>query len=340
MSTTPGGGLSFAHLVNLADEALGARAVATSDDFFAPMDNLVRSSEAVFDPNAYTDRGKLMDGWESRRKRESGHDWCVVALGCPGRARLFDIDTSHFLGNHPPFASVEAARSTPEALAGASWVEILEQVPLRPGTHNVFASRSDEIWTHLRLNIFPDGGVARLRAFGEVESSPSGPYEPDEQARGLLRAGERDLAALTAGGLALACSDAFFGPMNNLLLPGRAANMGGGWETRRRRGPGSDWIVVRLGAVGTIGMLELDTHHFKGNYPEAASVEGIHRADARLTELVDPALAWSPILQRTKLQAHHRHFFRDELVDRGPFSHVRLRIFPDGGVSRLRVYGR
>jgi allantoicase len=337
MSRDPGP--AFAHLVNLADAALGARALATSDDFFASMDNLVKPSIPVFDPDAYTERGKLMDGWESRRKRESGHDWCTLRLGCPGKVRIVDIDTSHFLGNHPPIASIEAASSENDEITEDAWTEILEQVPLRPGSQNVFAVRDDRVWTHLRLNIFPDGGVARLRAFGEVHPTQD-PSRIDAEARERLKPGESDLASILAGGLALACSDAFFGPMNNLLLPGRSANMGGGWETRRRRGPGSDWIVVRLGSPGSVGMVEIDTNHFKGNFPDTAALEGRHGPDAELTELIDPDTEWTTILPRTKLQGHHRHFFRDELQERGPFTHVRLRIFPDGGISRLRVFGQ
>ena len=334
---------ALSHLVNLADAALGARALACSDDFFASMHNLLEPTPPQFDPNAYTERGKLMDGWESRRKRTEGHDWCLLRMGATGRPHLVDIDTSHFLGNHPPFASLQAthapADATPETLEAVTWTEVLPQVPLRPGSHNLFPIRVDGTYTHLRLRIYPDGGVARLRVWGDVEPGWQQP-EIDEESRPYVQKGETDLAALLGGGLALACSDSFFGPMNNLLLPGRAANMGGGWETRRRRGPGFDWIVVRLGRLAHVGAIEIDTNHFKGNYPDRASLEGILAPDAPLTELVDPQTAWSSVLPSTRLQAHTRHFFRSEIEQRGPFSHVRLRIDPDGGVSRLRVWAR
>jgi allantoicase len=338
---------TFTGLINLADEGLGARALAASDEFFAPKENLLRPGRGEFDPDAYTDRGKLMDGWESRRKRTPGHDWCIVELGVAGVVRMLDVDTNHFLGNHPPIGSVDAIRVLPntslETLQNATWTEILPQMPLRPGSQNIFAvhQRPDwpRAWTHLRLNIFPDGGVARLRAHGEVDSDWSA-GQLDDPTRERLHDGEVDLAAVQHGGLALACSDMFFGGMNNLILPGRAANMGGGWETRRRRGPGFDWIVVRLGAPGTVGLIELDTNHFKGNYPDACSVEGIFAPRAPLTELVDSSAAWRGVLPETPMQAHTRHFFRDEITHRGPFSHLRLSIFPDGGVSRMRVYGK
>lgn len=331
----------FAHLINLADETLGAAALSCSDDFFASMDHLVKPAAAEFDPDAYGERGKIMDGWESRRKREAGHDWCVLKLGAPGVVKLFDIDTAHFLGNHPPFASIEGAYvpddAGPQALKAASWRTVLQQVPLRPGSQNIFAARDEAVVTHLRLHIYPDGGVARLRAYGDVVPQWEAPR--DEELAKHAQDGEVDLAAVRNGGLALACSDSFFGPMNNLLLPGRSVNMGGGWETRRRRTPGFDWIVVRLGAEGTPAAVELDTNHFKGNYPARASIEFTRDTDAGLTDLIDPAFTWTPLLPQMELQAHTRHFFRKELEDAGAATHVRLRIYPDGGISRMRILG-
>lgn len=346
---------AFPGLVNLADAALGAEAVACSDEFFAPKECLLQPGRAVFDPEAYTDRGKLMDGWESRRKRGPGHDWCIIRLGARGVVRAFDIDTDHFLGNHPPYASVEALRADSElspaqltaAPIGASgepgtWTEVLAQVPLRPGTHNLFVVRLDPCWpsgwTHLRLNMFPDGGIARFRVYGDVEPEWN-LADVDEETRPRLRPGEVDLLAVRNGGMALAASDTFFGPMYNLIRPGRAVNMGGGWETRRKRGPGFDWIVLRLGAAGSVGLVEVDTNHFKGNAPRSCALAGVMAPQAQLTELVDPALAWQDIVPETELEPHARHFWRDEVVGRGPWSHVRLSIFPDGGISRLRLYG-
>ncbi|MCA9604385.1 MAG: allantoicase, partial [Myxococcales bacterium] len=259
---------SFVNLIDLAAEALGGRALACTDDFFASMDNLVKPGRGIFEPDRYTDRGKWMDGWESRRKRVPGHDWCVVALGAPGVIRAVDIDTNHFLGNHPPFASLEAAHLADGAsIDGAEWIELVPQSPLRPGSQNLFTVHEDRTFTHVRLHIYPDGGVARLKVWGEVRPT----FEPpalDDATAPHVTGGEVDLAAVINGGKALACSDAFFGPMDNLLLPARATYMGGGWETRRKRpAPGNDWILIRLGAPGTLSVLELDTNHFKGNFP-------------------------------------------------------------------------
>jgi len=260
---------------------------------------------------------------------------------------VLDIDTNHFLGNSPPYASVDAIRVAPDTPPGglkkAEWVELLPQMPIRPGSQNIFPiSHADswpKAWTHLRLNIYPDGGVARFRAHGDVEADWDA-GDVDDEVRPRLQDGEVDLVAVKHGGLALACSDMFFGPMNNLILPHRSENMGGGWETRRRRGPGFDWIILRLGAPGDVGLIEVDTNHFKGNCPDCCSIEGIYAPNAALTELVDASAAWRGVLNETKLTPHTRHFFRDEIVQRGTFTHVRLSIYPDGGVSRLRAYGR
>jgi len=338
-SSTPFAG--FNGLVDLAGALVGGKTLATSDDFFAEMQNLIQPGRALFVPGKYTDRGKWMDGWESRRKRVPGHDWCLLELGVPGSVLAFDIDTAHFVGNHPAFASVEgvfAARETPLAeLLAANFQELLPQSPLLPGSQNLFVATAGGIVSHLRLNIFPDGGVARFRAYGKVSPAWREPAL-DAESQAHVPPGCFDLAALENGAVALACSDAHFGGMNNLLLPGRALNMGSGWETRRRRGPGSDWIVIQLGARGTPRAIEVDTNHFKGNFPDRCALEGIDAPGARPTELIESS-RFRPLLAETKLRADTRHFFVDELSSGAPVSHVRLRIFPDGGVSRLRVWG-
>ena len=320
---------AFAGLVDLASESVGGVALLCSDDFFAGMENLLRRKPAAFDPNTYTDRGKEMDGWESRRKRVPGHDWCILRLGVPGRIRGVDIDTSFFLGNHPPFASLDAAclpaDTSPEALRDeVAWTRILDVVPLKRGSHNLQPVAVDGRFTHVRLNIYPDGGVARLRIFGDP--MPALPAE-----------GELDLAALVNGGRALACSDMFFSPMNNLLLPGRSTYMGGGWETRRSRPPGEDWIIVALCGPGVVSAITLDTGHFKGNYPDRAAVDALFWPGAPPQAL--PAHpGWRPLLPSVKLRADDEK--RVAVDDIGPVTHLRLRILPDGGVARLRAWGQ
>ena len=325
---------AFAGLADLASARVGARAIAASDEFFAPKSNLVKPSPAVFIPDRFTTRGKWMDGWESRRRRTPGHDWCVVKLGMRGRIRGLNVNTAFFTGNFPTQCSVDAldtasvmAKSV-AAREGAPWTRILEETPLRGDSDNFIAVESDRPWTHVRLNIYPDGGVARLRVYGDVVVDWS---------RVAPRGRVVDLAAIEHGGLVLGASDMHYGAKDNVIMPGRAANMGDGWETKRRRGPGHDWLVMRLGAPGHVRKVEIDTNHFKGNYPDSASIEACHAPGGDLSQL--PSVNWLELLPRAKLQAHHRHFFTRELHDAGVVSHLRLNIYPDGGVSRLRVHG-
>jgi allantoicase len=262
-----------------------------------------------------------------------------VKLGVRGNVRGVDVDTSFFTGNYPSHCSIDALdtpRAVTAALAaveGPPWTPLMPRLPLTGNRHNYFAIEAAEEagarpWTHLRLNIFPDGGVARLRAYGDVVVDWSH----------VQRATRRhDLASILNGGLVLGASDMHFGAKDNMIMPGRAANMGDGWETRRRRGPGYDWAIVRLGAPGVISRVEIDTNHFKGNYPDSASIEACFAPDATLDDLREER--WMVLLGQTKLKAHHRHFFARELLQSGPVSHVRLNIFPDGGVSRFRVHG-
>ncbi len=325
----------FTDLVDLASERLGGAVLAANDEFFAPKENLLKPGEAVFIEGKYTDVGKWMDGWETRRRREPGFDWAIVRLGLPGIPRGIVVDTRHFRGNYPESCSIDAAAvlgyPAPMELAAAEWREILPRSPLDGDRRNVFSLAGDTgRVTHLRLNIYPDGGVARLRVHGEV--APDWPR--------LASRGEIDLAGVEHGGRVLACSDMFFGNRHNLILPGPSLGMHDGWETKRRRGPGHDWALVRLGRRGLLSRAEVDTSHFKGNAPGSCVLEGCDAPGASPEALVAEEYAgWRTIAPRTDLRPHTRHLL-DELASGGPFSHVRLRIDPDGGVARLRLYGR
>jgi allantoicase len=311
----------FLDLPDLASETLGGAALAANDDFFAEKENLLKPHEAEWREHVYTDRGKWMDGWETRRRRDPGHDFCVVRLGLPGIVRGVVVDTKWFRGNYPAECALDAcALDGPldlDELERAAWTEIVPRAPLAGDTRNLFPVEHAARATHVRLRIFPDGGVARLRVHGEVV-----PDWPRLRRLG----GPIDLAALEHGARVVSCSDMFFGSRDNLIKPGRAVNMSDGWETRRRRGPGNDWAVVRLAAAGTVRRVEVDTTHFKGNAPGRCTLE-----------LKNEPGEWRPVLE-SRLQPHTRHVF-DELRRVGVASHARLSVFPDGGVARLRLLG-
>ncbi|HEY4740260.1 MAG TPA: allantoicase [Candidatus Acidoferrales bacterium] len=327
----------FRFLPDLASERLGGRVIAANDEFFAPRKNLLKESKPIFIEGKFTGRGKWMDGWETRRRRTPGHDWCIVRLGLPGIIRGVVVDTSFFRGNFPSHCSIEAcsiagkrsSKKESAALLAATtkWQEILPKTPLTGDSQNLFDINGAERYTHIRLNIYPDGGVARLRIHGEAIPAVDSPRAAKK---------EIDLAAIENGALIVAASDEFFSEPLHLLMPGRAKNMGDGWETRRRRGEGHDWVIVKLGTIGEICRVEVDTSHFKGNFPESCSIE-----TASAAEITHPSSdsAWEILLPRTKLRANSRHVFRKELQPASAASHLRLNIFPDGGVSRLRVWG-
>jgi allantoicase len=323
-------------LIDLAAARVGGRAVLANDEFFASKANLLKAGHPVFIEGKYTSRGKWMDGWETRRRRTPGNDWCIVRLGIPGVVRAVTVDTRHFRGNHPESCSLDGAALPGDPAAArlrratVPWRAILQPSPLAENTENELTVADDARITHVRLNIFPDGGVARLRVWGEAR--------PDWAA---IEAGKQrlDLVAIAHGGVPLAASDKFFSEPVNLLMPGPPADMGDGWETRRRRGPGHDWVILRLGARGTIEAVVVDTTRFKGNFPESARLEGCDAPELGTRDVPDESARWRELVPRTKVKADAVHRFR--AVGRsGPVTHVRLSIYPDGGVARLRLYGR
>jgi allantoicase len=328
----------FTHLVDLASERLGGRVIDANDDFFAPKENLLKASKPIFIEGKYTSRGKWMDGWETRRRRTPGFDWCFVRLGLPGVLRQVVVDTSFFRGNYPERFSLEACNLGTHSTRkdertrlnrqSTNWTEVIPETALAGDSQNIFPVDHPAQFTHLRLKIYPDGGVARLRVRGEVIPRVS-------------RKNDRkiDLASIENGGHVIAASDQFFGEPLNLLMPGRGKNMSDGWETRRRRGPGHDWVVLKLGIPGSIRGIEIDTAHFKGNFPESCSLDALLAKDPASEESVVGSSAWKPLLRRSKLRANARHIFNREIEDAGLATHVRLNIFPDGGVSRLRLWG-
>ncbi len=319
----------FHEWIRLEQSRLGTRVVYATDDFFAAKERLIDAADPQFIADKYDEHGKWMDGWESRRKRTAGYDYCIVRLGIPGVVHGFDIDTSHFTGNFPPATSIDACVSDADIPAeDAGWQEILPQMQLAGDSHHFVPLDESTTATHLRLNIYPDGGVARLRIYGEVTPEWSGA----DQQRQL------DLFAIENGGRALHCNDEHFGSMHNLNLAGRGINMGDGWETARRRRPGNDWVVVALGHPGTIEEIEIDTAHFKGNYPDRVELRAAMLGSG--DDVTTVSADWPVLLSESKLEMDQQHVFSANLQDVGIVSHVRMNIFPDGGISRLRLYGK
>ena len=317
----------FLSLPDLALRSYGGSVIAANDEFFAEKENLITPGPATFNPATFGHKGQVYDGWETRRRRTEGHDWAIVRLGLPGTVHGVVIDTSFFTGNFPPYGAVDGAvvegYPPAEAVVDARWVPLVPKTDLYGDGTNRFRVDERARFTHVRLSIYPDGGVARLRVHGEVVPDPR------------LWAGlSIDLAALENGAVVTGCSNMHYASPNNLIAPGFAAVMGEGWETARRRDDGNDWVSVRLAGTGMVRLLELDTTHFKGNAPGAATVRGFDAASGG-----DPAspAAWFELLPRTGLLPDTRHRFVVE-TDR-PATDLRLDVYPDGGMARLRAYG-
>jgi allantoicase len=314
--------------VNLADERLGAQVLSVSDDFFAPAARMLSPKAAVFHPGRFDDHGQYMEGWESRRKRVAGYDWCIVQLGLPGKIVGVDIDTSHFTGNYPVAASLDAC-CVDEGGQPDNWQEILNAVTLGPSDHHFHGITVNGHWTHIRLNIYPDGGVARLRVYGVVQPSEDNFKD------------ELDLLALENGGRAIAASDEHYGNPWALLRPGRGINMGDGWETRRRRVPGNEWCILALGKRGKISRIILDTAHYKGNYPDRCIIQAADVTIDNSKSLITQSMFWQILLPEQKLTMDAIHTFdKEQINDLGLITHVRVNIIPDGGLSRVRLFGR
>lgn len=325
----------FIKKTNVADERLGAKALFATDDFFAPKQRMLNANPAVFVVGKFDDNGKWMDGWETRRKRHLGYDYVVVALARPTRIAGFDIDTSHFTGNYPSSASIDtlyAPNLTDKTdldknqWDSQNWQVLLPLTPLKGNSHH-FLSANSEVVTHIRLNIYPDGGVARLRVYGDIVL---------EQANSEAMI---DLVGALNGGRAIASNDAHFGAAENLLLPNKAPNMGEGWETRRRREPGNDWCILALGQAGIVEKIEIDTAFFKGNFPDHVSIQAVYAPNVLDATAVTQSMFWDVLLDEQKLSADNVHTFT-ELKIHTPITHVRVNIFPDGGISRVKLFGK
>jgi allantoicase len=308
--------LDFAALPDLASRRLGGCVMHASDEFYGDAFCLIEPGPAAHDPALFGPRGKVYDGWETRRRRSPGTEFAVIRLAAPAIVRGVVIDTAHFRGNYPPFASVEGAALLGYPAAGevlaADWATLVDRTALAGNTGNARAAAGPgHLVTHVRLTVYPDGGVARFRVHGEIVPDPR------------LLGGRVDLAATLAGARVVSCSNMFYSAPGNVLAPGRATIMSDGWETARRRDDGNDWLVVALAAPGFLHDVVIDTTRFVGNAPGAAA-------------LTDDETG-SMLLPRTRLLPDTEHRFRIRAP--GPVRRVRLDIYPDGGLARLRLNG-
>lgn len=320
------GSPDVAGLPDLASRRLGGSVMYATDELFAAKENLIKPEPPVFAAGEFGAKGKIYDGWESRRRREPGNDHAIIRLGVPGIVHGVDVDTSFFRGNFPPAVSVEAvsvdAYPSVAELGKLDWRPLVERSPATGDAHNWYAVVAPRHCTHVRLSIYPDGGVARCRVYGEPLPDPR------------FLTGTIDLAALENGGQVLECSNAFYGSAWNLIMPGRPASMADGWENARRRDGGLDYVTIGLAAAGVVRQVDIDTSYFVGNAPGSARVLA-----AVLGSESDAlgAVQWTELLPRVGLQPDTRHRF---VVEPGVLAtHVRLEVLPDGGVARLRVLG-
>ena len=315
-------------LINLASPKLGSLGVKANDEFFAPLKRMLLDNEPIFIPDKYDDHGKWMDGWETKRRRVPGNDWCLIKLGSPGIIKEIDVNTKFFTGNYPPQASIEGIYSESEPdIDDKKWLTVLEKVDLDGDKINKFGVKKKNIVNWIKVNIYPDGGIARLRLWGDVYQN----WDNFDNNKII------EISALKNCGKIISYNNAHYGDVSALLSEGRGKNMGDGWETRRRREPGNDWIIIELGKKARLEEVEVDTAFFKGNFPESCSVEGVD-ADGNIENIEN--LDWTPIISKTALKADTIHKIKIEnKYKQTIFSHVRLNIFPDGGVSRFRVYG-
>jgi len=317
-------------MINLADPRYGTKIIFKTDDFFASANRILKPNPPIFKEGIFDKHGKWMDGWETRRRRRKGFDYLIIKIGKPGKIFNVDIDTSYFNGNQPTHASLQACYSNKKPNNKTRWIKILDKKKLGPNKNHNFKIKNKSIFTHIKLNIFPDGGVARLRIYGEVEIKK-------------INFGNKliNLTSVLNGASIVGCNNEHFGRAENVLAPGKGKNMGDGWETRRSRGKNFDWLIIKLGRTGIINKIEIDTHHFKGNYPDRCSVQATYIPNKISNySVIKKSTKWKSILNMAKLNANKKHYFNNKIMKKNKINFIRINIFPDGGISRIRTFGK
>jgi len=317
-------------LIDLAQPRLGSKVIFRTDDFFASADRIIDPSVPVFKEGLFDKNGKWMDGWESRRKRTPGHDYLIIKLGKPGSISKVNVDTSHFNGNQPSMISIEACNSKSNNIKNFKWKSLLGKKKTKANSPHIFKTSSKSVFTHIKLNIFPDGGVARLRLYGNISKEKN-----DFKNKTI------NLASLLDGASVIACNNEHFGKAENILAPGKAKNMGDGWETRRRRDKGFDWLILNSIDGEKIDKIEISTHHFKGNFPSHCSLQAAYITTKKSSSsIVSGSNKWKTLMNKTMLKANKTHTFRNVLMKNDKINFIKINIFPDGGISRFRIFGK
>jgi len=317
-------------LIDLAQPRLGSKVIFKTDDFFASAHRIINPALPLFKEGLFDKNGKWMDGWESRRKRISGHDFLIIKLGKPGSISKVDIDTSHFNGNQPSMISLEGCNSKSKNLKDLKWKTIIRKKKTKANSHHLFNISSKSIFTHIKLNIFPDGGVARLRLYGNIFK------ENNNFVNKTI-----NLASLLNGASVIACNNEHFGKAENILAPGKAKNMGDGWETRRRRDKGFDWLILNSINGKKIDKIEISTHHFKGNFPSHCSLQAAFISNKKSSSsIVKNSSKWKFLMNKVNLSANKTHKFKNRLMKDNKINFIKINIFPDGGISRFKIFGK
>ena len=317
-------------LIDFAQPRLGSKVIFKTDDFFASAKRIISPFPPVFKEGLFDKNGKWMDGWESRRKRTSGHDYLIIKLGKAGSIKKVNIDTSYFNGNQPSMVSLEGCYSKSNNFKSFKWKNLISKKKIKANSHHLFSSSSKAICTHVKLNIFPDGGIARLRLYGNISKKNDS-----------LRNKKINLASLLDGATVIACNNEHFGKAENILAPGKAKNMGDGWETRRRRDKGFDWLILNSLKGEKIDKIEISTHHFKGNYPSHFSLQAAYIPNIRSSyAIVKNSNKWKFLLNKKNLSANKNHVFRNKLMKNNKINFIKINIFPDGGISRFKIFGK
>ena len=317
-------------MMNLADPRFGTKIIFKTDDFFASADRILKTENPIFKEGLFDKHGKWMDGWETRRRRNKGFDYLIIKLGKSGKIFNVDLDTTYFSGNQPTHASLQACFSRNKPNKKTKWITILSKKKLGPNKNHNFITNSKFTFNHIKLNIFPDGGIARIRLYGKIDMENVN-----------IKEKMINLSSVLNGASIIGCNNEHFGRAENVIAPGKGKNMGDGWETRRSRGKNFDWLIIKFGRVGIINKLEIDTHHFKGNYPDSCTIQtASNLKNVSNSSIVKSSVSWKIILNKAKLKANKKHVFKNIQINKNKVNLLKINIYPDGGISRIRAFGK